>query len=202
MLNKRYSQLGQDAFVFSILDEKCDGIFVDIGCHKPFEISNSLFLEENGWRGLAIDLIDYAELWRDRKTPFVQANALFCNYSELFQRQYFPPVIDYLSIDIEKGGNRFKVLEKVLETDYQFRVITIEHDVYRGFQDSEQIPQRRLLSSRGYALVAANVSDEGGYPIEDWWVNSRFFSAEQYADMLSCGKCYLDILRDGGKNSL
>lgn len=166
---KNYSQVGQDLFVLNRFIPNHRGTWVDIGCRLPFEINNTLLLEENGWRGINIDIDDYAAEWMARKTPFVRADALTLDYKALFQQYQMPEVIDYLSLDIEGDGDRYKALQKVMESGYKFNVITIEHDAYRGFNESERMPQRELLTRLGYTLLVPDVYC-GGAPFEDWWI--------------------------------
>jgi len=50
-----YSQNGEDEWINKniILPDK--GFYVDIGCGHPFNQSNTAFLRERGWKGLAVD---------------------------------------------------------------------------------------------------------------------------------------------------
>lgn len=69
-----YSQYGQDYFLWNeYLSEEGLGEFIDIGANKPIVNSNSFFLEQKGWKGLAIDPIQhFGPLWLEhRKTPLV-----------------------------------------------------------------------------------------------------------------------------------
>lgn len=81
-----YSQFGQDIFVLEVLGNNYAGSFVDIGCQRPYEISNSLSLEERGWKGVAIDIIDYSREWISRKTQFLCLDALQCDFYDIFHR--------------------------------------------------------------------------------------------------------------------
>ena len=49
------SQLGQDEWVLSVFPNK-EGYFVDIGCADGIYLSNTNKLEQNGWKGLCIDV--------------------------------------------------------------------------------------------------------------------------------------------------
>ncbi len=199
----KYSQIQQDQFVISVLNQPRTGTFVDIGCHRPFEISNTLLLEEKGWTGIAMDIVDYSHEWSARKTPFILANALDCEFSDIFQSFDLPIIIDYLSVDLDGKGSRFKAIERLTSTDYHFKVITLEHDVYKkGYREAEQQPQRRLLSRLGYVLVAADVDGGNGLPMEDWWVNTKFVSASQYARFLSSQMSCVDILKQADEESV
>lgn len=69
-----YSQYGQDYFLWNeYLSNRNLGEFIDIGANKPLTNSNSAFLEQQGWKGLAIDPIQYfGPLWLEqRSTPLV-----------------------------------------------------------------------------------------------------------------------------------
>lgn len=51
-----YSQFGEDLFIQSLLPEPTrGGFYVDVGCYRPVQFSNTYRLYQLGWRGLAID---------------------------------------------------------------------------------------------------------------------------------------------------
>ena len=188
-----YSQCGQDIFVYNILN-KNNGTFLDLGCYLPKNINNTYLLELNGWLGISLDIIDYSEEWKERKNKFIQQDCMNVNLDELLDSNYDNKVIDYLSLDMEVLGDRFKLLEKIMETSYEFKVITIEHDSYlsEDYVNVEKLPQRKLLKEKGYILVCGDVSQKQ-YPTlfyEDWWVNSKYFNEEDiktwFSDKLSC----------------
>jgi hypothetical protein len=99
---------------------------------------------------------------------------------------------------MEGCGDRFKLLEKIIGSDYNFKIITLEHDAYLGqnFVDQEQIPQRQLLESKGYKLVCADVSHDNHPDLyfEDWWINPTYFEDEEIKNLkfekTSCGKIF------------
>jgi hypothetical protein len=49
-----FSQFGEDLVVDSHFG-KADGLFVDVGAHHPFKLSNTKLLSSLGWRGVNID---------------------------------------------------------------------------------------------------------------------------------------------------
>lgn len=68
------SQYGQDKWVFeNLFPGKRDGVFVDIGANDGVTLSNSLFFEQQGWTGLAIEPIQtaYDKLIASRKCTCV-----------------------------------------------------------------------------------------------------------------------------------
>ncbi|MEW5685516.1 MAG: FkbM family methyltransferase [Pseudomonadota bacterium] len=69
-----YSQFGQDYYLWNAILSKLrrPGFFVEVGANHPRANSNSLLLEERGWRGVSFDPIaSFAPMWAEaRKTPF------------------------------------------------------------------------------------------------------------------------------------
>jgi FkbM family methyltransferase len=50
-----YSQTGEDRLIDFYLGETNSTYYVDIGCHQPFALSNTMRLYRRGWHGLCID---------------------------------------------------------------------------------------------------------------------------------------------------
>ena len=92
----------------------------------------------------------------------------------------------------------YKLLQKIIESDYTFKIITIEHDAYLGdnFITKEQIPQRELLKSKGYQLICSDVSHAKNPDLffEDWWVDPKYFQESDLvswsSDKTSCDKIF------------
>jgi len=192
-----YSQCGQDIFVFNILN-KNNGTYLDLGCYLPKNINNTYLLELNGWSGISLDIMDYHKEWEVRKNKFIQQDCMNIDLNELLTIHYKEKIIDYLSLDMEVLGDRFKLLDKILKTNHEFKVITIEHDSYisEDYVNIEKIPQRKLLSDLGYILVCGDVSQKDHPTLfyEDWWVNSKYFNKEDikhwFSDKISCDKIF------------
>lgn len=180
------SQASQDNFVYSliygILDKQDKGYYLEIGAGDPVYINNSYFFEKNfQWEGVSIDISeDLHKCWYDsRKNSLVIQNALKSDYKKILQR--FPRVIDYLSLDVD--GYYDEVLKKIPLNDYVFKVITIEHDLYR-FGDVFQKEERRTLRSYGYHLLCSNVKDNG-LMFEDWWIHPSAFPTDIFSALTS-----------------
>ena len=192
-----YSQCGQDLFVMSLLNIN-NGKFLDLGCYLPNNINNTHLLELNGWDGISVDIIDYSNEWTSRKTPFINKDCFTIDFNTFLPEFYPNKTIDYLSLDMEKVGERYKLLENVLLTGYEFKIITIEHDSYLGdeYEINEKIPQREILNRYGYKLICSDVSQEKHPNLfyEDWWVNEKYFDEEKIkpwiSDKLSCDKIF------------
>lgn len=180
------SQSHQDIFVMYLIDNSEQRYFVDVGCNDAFYINNTALLEENGWTGISLDINSYfAGGWKLRRTPFILGDALTTDYSELYSKYNLPKVIDYLTLDIEGDGDRYKALKQVMNAKYEYKVITIEHDSYRGYYNSETVPQRKLLSELGYTLICSDVTNDNA-PYEDWWINQKYITKN--VDHLKCDR--------------
>ena len=53
---KRYSQFGEDQFIFEFFKDKKKGVYLDVGCFHPFYWSNTCLLHQKGWEGINIDI--------------------------------------------------------------------------------------------------------------------------------------------------
>jgi hypothetical protein len=162
---KSSGQVGQDAFAYEQVG--ATGTFLDVGSNDPFYNSNSLSLEQIGWRGLAVDHdVSMVELFRrHRQTPVIQADAEQVDWQSVLSSHSLGPVIDYLSLDL--NGQEPKVLQDLHAAGFSFRVITCEHDRYdRG--DITRNPMREFLLSKGYTLARPDVTWHD-FEFEDWW---------------------------------
>lgn len=65
-----HSQFGEDMVIRSILGDKHNGFFIDIGAHHPVYCSNTYHFYQKGWKGINIDAIpgsmEIFNLLRDR----------------------------------------------------------------------------------------------------------------------------------------
>jgi|SRR5579872_2098078 len=178
-----YSQAGQDRFVYEVLvrpGEVRKGLFVDIGCAGT-QYSNTLGLEEIGWRGLLVDIAPQPETSK-RGSRFLQADATKMDLQIPWSD------VDYLSLDVDEAT--LDALKRLPLDKVRFKVITIEHDAYR-FGDKLRPFEREILTKAGYKLVCADVCNP--VPFEDWWVDAPYLA---YAEKFRCeGKLWTEILR-------
>lgn len=130
-----YSEYGEDRWIFdnlrsAMVELPLDGIYLDVGCGHPQFMSNTAWLRDRGWFGLAIDANPkYAEHWKDPKCPFECAvissrpnelfefrenvatsrivaggpiaQAVMCQRLDTLLRKHNLPRIDFLSLDVE-----------------------------------------------------------------------------------------------------
>lgn len=175
-LNDKYAGGQQDIFVLSVLGTNKAGTFVDIGCREPVNHSNTALLEKYGWVGVGVDINDYSNNWKSERPDsiFIQSDALALKYKDIFEETQIGNPITYLSLDLDGRGTAFECLKNVIDSGYEFKILTIEHDAYAGNVESDMIPQRELLKSKGYILVR-----QCDY-IEDFWINPKYVTKESY----------------------
>lgn len=174
-----YSEIGQDKFVYEILNGKTGGTFVEIGAHDYLTSSNTYRLEkECGWRGIGIELdVGFQNGWIQNRpnSTFIHADALLLDYNEVFKSFDMPSTIDYISVDIDPSEKTLAALVQLLNTsnEYKFNVITFETDYYSNQTTRE--PSRKLLKDAGYVLVKPGVCSWLGEQ-DDFYVHHTLHS--------------------------
>lgn len=175
-IRKNHSQVYQDLFILSMLDGKRNGTFLEIGGAEPWMGNNTALLETDfDWSGVSIEYDEkFIEKYKTArpKTKVLHEDALKVDYSKLLNENYIgSEIIDYLQLDIEPARNTYECMLKIPFDDYKFRVITYEHDYYADVTRSYREKSRKFLESKGYVLVANDISPDGICNFEDWWVH-------------------------------
>jgi hypothetical protein len=174
-IKNNYSQVYQDLFILSMLNGKRNGSFLEIGGADPWMGNNTALLEtEFDWTGVSIEydnkFIPSYQANRP-KTKVVHQDALTVDYTKMLSENYGDSkIIDYLQLDIEPAKNTYECMLKIPFDDFKFRVITYEHDYYADVTRSYRDKAREYLKSKGYVLVANDISPDGICNFEDWWV--------------------------------
>lgn len=178
-----YSQTKQDQWVMSLFGGKRGGTFADIGAGHPEAISNTVALErEFDWRGILCDIEYEDALCASRQDGNdIYGDAFFVDWLEAMQRIAKDGRVDYLSLDLEPPPLTLLALALLPLDRVRFNAITIEHDVYRGF-DQVRLQQRLLLERHGYQLIFGDVKVQAGngsmQPFEDWWIDPQTMDVE------------------------
>jgi hypothetical protein len=172
-ITHNYAQSDQDIFVLGMLDGLTNGTYLEIGSAWPEHISNTALLERQfNWQGVSIEnSYIYLPMWQEAKrtNTCINADALKIDFTELLATM--PGVIDYLSLDCDPSDVTYKILTRIPFDQYQFKVITFEHECYRE-GPAIKIASRNFLSNLGYELVGSNISHMGiATDYEDWWVH-------------------------------
>tara|TARA_Y100000310_G_scaffold55308_1_gene50725 strand:- start:8742 stop:9536 length:795 start_codon:yes stop_codon:yes gene_type:complete len=173
--NSSFAGENQDRFVLSVLDNKREGTYVEIGAQDPIIWNNTYLLETAfEWRGISLEIAErYAAQWDARDNPCVICDATKVDYNELFEKHSLPKVIDFLQLDIDPPSDTLEVLKRIDFDSYSFRVITFEHDLYRDrFQESPswrgerpsacghiiREESRKIFTDNQYTLLIPDVS--------------------------------------------
>jgi FkbM family methyltransferase len=178
-ITQNYSQIYQDIFVLSLLNGKREGTFVEIGGAGPHQGNNTYLLEKDfAWKGISVEYDEnqVKEYLAVRPTVVYHADALTLDYETIIKNVLKTDVVDYLQLDIEPAGNTYECLRRIPFDKIKFRVITYEHDYYADMTRSYRDKSREYLKSKGYVLVANDLSPDGVCTFEDWWVHPDLVS--------------------------
>lgn len=164
-----YSQAEQDLWVMRMHPQP--GSYLEIGASHPTAINNTYLLEQHGWKGVSFDIDPSNEtMWKQTRTnPLVIADALTFDWATFCD---LPFVTDYLQVDIDPAHQSLQVLETILNTGAEFKLITFEHDAYVDGGVVREL-SRRLLAAHGYTLHTPDV-ETMGMIFEDWYINEKY----------------------------
>ena len=178
----------QDLFVYTMLNGKNDGYFIEIGSAVPDHDNNSYILEKNlNWKGFMIEMRDeFSEDYKIKRPNSIHflKDATKIDYLTELEKHNFPINIDYLQIDLEVDNRStldiLEIFDKSIFDKYKFATITFEHDFYRGnFFDTRNI-SRSIFKKWGYLRIFSDVrmDKENVGPWEDWYVHPDLVNLE------------------------
>lgn len=151
---KSYSQLGQDNFVYDILEMKKRGIFVDIGASEPITYSNTYGLETQlDWTGVLVESNSDMQIMlkEQRRSKVYQSGFIYkdgnSNINDILLETNATH-IDYLSVDID--GDEYEVIKTIDFNKFTFSIIDVEHDIYRHNKLDKRNNISNHLSFNGY----------------------------------------------------
>jgi tetratricopeptide (TPR) repeat protein len=173
-IQRNWSGVLQDMFVLSMRDGKRNGTYLEIGAGSPYLGNNTKLLEEQyGWTGVGIEWDEKlaTPYKKDRKNPVLQVDATKQNYSEILSGIAAGGVVDYLQLDCEPSKTTYDILKMIPFDQFKFAVITYEHDHYVDMTGLYRRASREYLNSKGYVMVANDISSDGKSTFEDWWAH-------------------------------
>lgn len=188
----------QESFVLSVLKEKRNGFYLELGSAWPKKENNTYLLETvYNWQGIGFEIDE--ELVKEyksvRKNPVIQGDARKLDYRSILKEYNAPKQIDYLQMDLHPALSTLEALKQLPLDEYRFSVITYEHnrwwdeDLHKYIQEESQ----RILKEYGYFLVVENLLDKVN-PLEDWWIDPTVVPYENYSKMISKNKYYRHLL--------
>lgn len=147
-----YSEGGEDQVVAENFKLPEKGFYLDVGCGKPLDWSNTQFLRDRGWSGICIDANEsFTDLWKDvPNCTFIsgvvsdKSEARFITDREWINwrisddgvrvktiqlgdilKQYNAPEIDLMSVDIE--GHELQAMQTMDFGIYKPKIIICEY---------------------------------------------------------------------------
>ena len=181
-------QAEQDKFVLSILKQKRNGFFLEIGSNDPININNTYKLEkEFGWRGIMVEYTaSYLPAYKTHRPNSIHVinDATKINYAELFAKSNVPAAVDYLQIDLEVSNGStlltLKALDEQVMDRYTFATVTFEHDIYTGDHFSTRSKSREIFERRGYIHAFKDIHNDNNskFVYEDWYVHPDLVDME------------------------
>lgn len=164
------SAQNQDIFVLSMLEEKHNGYYVEIGAGHYKDRNNTLLLEERyNWKGVGLDVDKSVveEYQNHRRNECIRGDGSVFNFDKYFEEHNYPHQIDFLQIDVDHTPENIALLTllNMPLSRYRFSVICFEHDDLMSWK-YERIKNlsREILTMYGYQLVMREAS-------EDYWVD-------------------------------
>jgi len=170
------SQACQDLFVLSMLNNKKNGYFLEIGSHDPISINNTYLLEtQYDWKGIMVEYDPiYKPMYVEKRPNSIHViqDATTVDYMEKLIS--FPNDMDYLQIDLEVDNRStlttLELLDNTVFDTYRFATVTFEHDIYRGDHFNTRARSREIFQNRGYILMFPDVQSNS-CTFEDWYVH-------------------------------
>ncbi len=172
-----YSENREDEWIESHLELPKKGVYVDVGAAHPISASNTAFLRDRGWSGIAIDA--NPEWEKEWKSPFICAvigkdpyihfefshgESIWCarksdagrkiktTLLESILNEYKIEKIDFLSIDVE--GMEFDVLQTMDLDRHAPSIIIAEYNT-KGLPHDYRL-KKYLINTGKYRLAFEN----------------------------------------------
>ena len=108
-------------FVLTMLDGKKDGRYLEIGSADPYYGSNTALLEELGWTGLSLEILEKeVEKFKEHRTnEIIHCDATKYNYQSLVGD------FDYLQVDCEPPATTYYILTKLPFDKIKFSMVQL-----------------------------------------------------------------------------
>ena len=114
-------------------------------------------------------------------------------FTKVLEKHVGDRIVDYISLDVDWAEVNFsgKALEKILDANIKFKVMTLEHESFKPFiRDRVTKPTRELLHGLGYVMLFEDVSFPDGNAWEDWWINPALMPHKNILDIKAVGLTY------------
>jgi hypothetical protein len=184
MSSETNSQASQDLFVLSVLNNKKNGYFLEIGSNEPISINNTYLLESQyDWKGIMVEYNPvYKPMYTEKRPKSIHVIQDATTVDYLKHLAPFPKDMDYLQVDLEVDNRStlttLELLDKTVFDTYRFATVTFEHDIYRGDYFNTRERSREIFQNRGYILMFPDVKFNS-CSFEDWYVHPELVDMER-----------------------
>lgn len=178
-----YSKYGEDQWIAEHLKLPDKGTYVDVGCGHPTQFSNTAFLRDRGWNGVAVDAnAAYAKEWRNAGIPRPGSDFLvgvcaekpvakFLIHDNSATSRLCPNGVSYAAVTLEQivtwydignidllsldvEGAEFEVFKTLDRMAHEPEIIIAEYvTTVEEKPNEEDFRLRDYLCVRGYRLV-------------------------------------------------
>ncbi len=172
---KSYSLDIEDQIIRKIFKQKKKGIYVDVGCYHPLEISNTALLYDKGWNGINIDLSEYTiKLFKFLKPDDINLNLAVSNRNGYLKFFYQKKLSKISTVNRNRSKKIFqgkikekkipcKKLTKILdESKYKNKKIDLLNIDAEG-HDLEVLKSLDFKRYRPKAICVEIFPDEGNF---------------------------------------
>lgn len=202
---------GQDLLVADLLENKCEGVFVDIGANDGVTISNTCFLEkELGWSGVAVEPIPsvFETLKANRSCALVNG----CVTTKSGTGKFFevvggPNMLSTLAIH-NIGLTARRLRKNAVRQNAKIREIDVPCFTFEELSEKHGVRNIDFLSvdTEGGELEILKSIDFNRFPTKVISVENNYYTPEIRAYLEAQGFFYLgtfkvdEIYLHGGKN--
>ena len=127
-----YSQDGEDLVIKNIFKNVQSGVYIDVGCYHPIEISNTALLYDKGWNGINIDISEYSiKLFNHLKPDDINLNLAVSNKNGMVEFYYQKKLSKISTINKAKSKKIFQNKIKVDKIESKTLTNILDGSIYK-----------------------------------------------------------------------
>ena len=170
---KTYSQDGEDKILEKIFKKTPLGVYIDVGCYHPIEISNTALLYNKGWNGINIDISAYSiRLFNFLKPDDINLNLAVSNLNDKVDIFYQKKLSKISTINKKLSQKIFqgKIIKKKITCKKLTKII--DESIYKNREihflnidaESHDLQVLKSLDFNRYSpkIICIEIFPEGG----------------------------------------
>lgn len=128
-----YSQDGEDLILKDFFKDVQLGVYIDVGCYHPIEISNTALLYNSGWNGINIDISEYSiKLFNHLKPDDINLNLAVSNVNGLVDFYYQKKLSKISTINKAKSKRVFQNEIKIAKIESKTLTNILDESKYKN----------------------------------------------------------------------